>query len=122
MLGGIEEWFYRALAGIDIDMSRANPWQRITIRPSIAVAVPQVRATYASKLGLIQVVRNAQEYTITVPVRSTIVLPLNFAKQQVLLEKGTHWKRAKPAHSDEHTATFEVAAGTYHFRTEPAHN
>ena len=118
MLGSIENWFYGALAGIDIDMSRTNPAQRITIRPS-AAEVPQIRATYASKLGPISVSRNVQEYTITVPVRSTIVLPLSVAKQKILLEKGTHWKRAKPNHADEHAATFEVAAGTYHFRMEP---
>lgn len=119
MLGSIENWFYGALAGIDLDMSRTSPAQRITIRPSTA-EVPQVRATYNSKLGLISVSRNAQEYTLTVPVRSTIVLPLCAANQKVLLEKNTHWKRAKPQHSDEHTATFEVAAGTYHFRIERA--
>jgi alpha-L-rhamnosidase len=90
MLGGAEEWFYRGLAGIDVDMSRAKN-ERITIRPQIIKGVNWVRGSYASTLGLVKSEwrRRHGEVTVTinVPVEVTINLPWN--KRRVL-PAGTH--------------------------------
>jgi hypothetical protein len=52
MLGHAEEWFYRGLAGIDLDMSREGA-ARIRIAPA-CVGVRDVAASYQSRLGRIE--------------------------------------------------------------------
>src|SRR6185503_2035704 len=53
MLGGAEEWFYRALGGIDFDMSRPTD-ERITIRPELLDDLKWVKCSYDSVLGRIR--------------------------------------------------------------------
>jgi hypothetical protein len=53
MLGHAEEWFYRGLAGIDFDFSRATN-DRIRIHPAIVEGVHDAAATFQSKLGVIE--------------------------------------------------------------------
>ena len=55
MLGGGEEWFYRGLSGIDIDMSRAKAAERITIHPQVVDGVDWVKTSYRSVLGMVTV-------------------------------------------------------------------
>jgi len=50
MLGHAEEWFYRALAGIDFDLSRP-PGEQIILRPQPVGDLTGARATYRSVLG-----------------------------------------------------------------------
>jgi alpha-L-rhamnosidase len=52
MLGHVEEWFFRWLAGIDFDLSRA-PDERIILRPNPVGDVTAARASYRSALGVI---------------------------------------------------------------------
>ena len=52
MLGHAEEWFYRGLAGIDIDMSRPEPRQ-IVIRPAFLAGVPEAQAELHMVLGTV---------------------------------------------------------------------
>jgi len=54
MLGHAEMWFYRYLAGIDIDFRRDEP-ARITIKPAVIHGVGWVRAHYRSVMGEIGV-------------------------------------------------------------------
>ena len=99
MLGGAEEWFYRGLGGIDFDMSRRDPAQRITIRPqlvdNIDGEVPDpnsaqriqigptrpmgnwVKVSYNSVLGKIETswTRNTLDVTIPPNTQATIILP-----------------------------------------------
>jgi len=109
MLGGAEEWFYRGLGGIDIDLSRNAPEERLTIKPIAVAGVDWVRCAFDSALGNVQsdwkregdVVR----YVVTVPVVSTVVLP-----KGAIAEKGLHAVR-----SVGNQVVFRVEAGTWQF-------
>ena len=52
MLGHIEEWFYRGLGGIYLDMAKA-PGHQLQIRPAIVKGLQWVHVTYDSVLGKI---------------------------------------------------------------------
>lgn len=77
MLGHAEEWFYRGLAGIDVDFSREGA-QRILLSPAIVGKLQWVRVRYRSALGQVgsEWKRDGDqvEYSFTVPVESTIEL------------------------------------------------
>ncbi len=81
MLGSAEEWFYRRLGGVDIDLSRDDPAERITLRPIAVKGVDWVRCGFNSKLGKVESdwkrEGGAVHYTVTVPggVEATVVLP-----------------------------------------------
>lgn len=80
MLGAAEEWFYRRLGGLDVDLSRERVEERITVRPVALPGIDWVKTAFNSKVGLIQSdwKRNGRnvDYTITVPggVEATVVL------------------------------------------------
>jgi len=59
MLGHAEEWFYRGLAGIDVDMSRQSP-QQIIVRPALLKQARGARASIETVLGT---VRSSWTYT-----------------------------------------------------------
>jgi alpha-L-rhamnosidase len=79
MLGGAEEWFYRGLGGLDLDLSRTTQAERITIRPEVVGGVDWVKTSYASTLGRIGVqwhrVGAVVHLAVEVPVPATIDLP-----------------------------------------------
>ena len=52
MLGHAEEWFYRGLGGIDINMNQQEPRQ-ITIHPAFLAEVPEARAEVHTVLGTV---------------------------------------------------------------------
>jgi hypothetical protein len=52
MLGHVEEWFYRYLAGIDLDLSRPRE-ERITLRPTPVGDLASASASLDSPLGRI---------------------------------------------------------------------
>lgn len=78
MLGAAEEWFYRGLSGLDLDLSRSNKAERIIIRPDLVTGVDWVKTSYASTLGKVDVAwkRTAGkvQLTVRVPVESTVIL------------------------------------------------
>ena len=53
MLGHAEEWFYRGLAGINLDMSRPHD-ERLVLRPAVVGDLQWVKAHYKSALGMIE--------------------------------------------------------------------
>ena len=53
MLGHAEEWFYRGLAGIDIDFSRPESRQ-IVIRPAFLANIPQINGEVHTVLGTVK--------------------------------------------------------------------
>ena len=53
MLGHAEEWFYRGLAGINVDLSRPEP-QQIRIRPAFLAKVPEAQAEVHTVLGTVE--------------------------------------------------------------------
>ena len=124
MLGGAEEWFYRGLGGIDVDLSRANPDERITIRPGVLAGVDWVRCRYRSKLGEIesQWRRNATEATldVTVPAgaRATVYVPST--SSAVVMEGSVPAAKAKGVtllRRDGQALVYLVDSGTYRFKS-----
>jgi hypothetical protein len=90
MLGHAEIWFYRDLAGIQVDLSREHP-DRIVIRPSIVGDLHWAKASYDSVLGRIEArwERTGQQIraNVTVPSRATVYL-IDGSKREV--GPGTH--------------------------------
>jgi len=121
MLGGGEEWLYRGLGGIDLDMSR-GPSARITIRPQMVEGVSWVRCGYTSAEGRIesdwarQQGRTSMEVTIPAGAEATIVVPAH--GNDVILESGRPAERVSDlrlVRRDTESATYEVPSGSYHF-------
>ncbi len=80
MLGHVEEWFYRYLAGIDFDLSRPRD-ERITLRPTPVGDITWAGASFDSVLGRIssswKKVGGELVYEAEVPPNSsaTVLLP-----------------------------------------------
>jgi alpha-L-rhamnosidase len=54
MLGHGEEWFYRGLAGLSVDMSR-GPSEAIRIQPSFLEGVTSASASFVAPMGLVEI-------------------------------------------------------------------
>lgn len=109
MLGSAEEWFYRRLGGIDIDLSRKVPEERLTIQPIAVAGVDWVRCGFDSVLGKVESAWKRKgdivRYSVTVPVVSTVILP-----EGATAERGPHARRLA---GDQ--AIFRVGPGTWQF-------
>jgi alpha-L-rhamnosidase len=85
MLGHAEEWFYRGLAGIHVDMSQKPP-QKIRIEPAVVGDMAQVEASYHSVLGEVssQWGRQGKIFSLAVRIpagtQATIVLPPEYSR------------------------------------------
>ena len=85
MLGHAEEWFYRGLAGINVDLSRPEP-QQITIRPDFLAKVPEAQAQVHTVLGTVEsswtLEGSKVVWHLRIPAgsRATVVLPLAAAE------------------------------------------
>jgi alpha-L-rhamnosidase len=110
MLGSAEEWFYRRLGGVDVDLSREDAAERLTVRPIAVAGVDWVRCGFDSTLGKVEsdwkresgVVR----YTVAVPVEATVVLPVGAKVEGRGVKELGSWG------NDE---AFRVGAGTWSF-------
>lgn len=109
MLGSAEEWFYRRLGGMEIDLSRNVPAERLTVRPIAVGGVDWVHCGFDSALGKVesdwQREGDVVRYTVTVPVVSTVVLP-----QGATAEKGPRALRSVGGQ-----AVFRVQRGVWRF-------
>ena len=80
MLGSAEEWFYRGLGGINVDLSREGA-QRLVLHPVLAGNIQWTRAHYRSSLGEIDSEwhRGAAEtvYKFTVPANATAEIEID---------------------------------------------
>jgi hypothetical protein len=85
MLGHAEEWFYRGLAGIDFDRTRAVD-ERILIHPAIVGNVHGASATFQSSLGAIRSAwtrtGNTLRMDVSIPqgATATILFPPSYRK------------------------------------------
>ena len=92
MLGHAEEWFYRGLAGIDVDLSRPESRQ-ITIRPAFLARVPESNTpNYRPALGTVKSSwsRNGTKvvWRVRVPVGSHAIVVLPHAAAEVSMNGG----------------------------------
>ena len=80
MLGHAEEWFYRGLGGINVDMSAQAPRQ-IVLRPQIVGKLSYVRTSYVSAFGPIESNWRRSpsriEYEFTIPANASATAELN---------------------------------------------
>ena len=127
MLGAIEEWFYRGLGGIGVDLSRAEPAERISIRPRMPTGLAWAKAGYDSQLGHIESdwehTGDSVQITVTIPdgTEATVYVP---AVPVAEIREGDAAAEKRPGvwlvRRDNEGAVFRVSAGTYHFETSGA--
>jgi alpha-L-rhamnosidase len=122
MLGGAEEWFYRALGGIDFDMTRSKD-ERITIRPAMLEGVTWAKCSYKSVLGKIESdwkqEGGATSIDVAIPpgATATLILPLKMTpsapENGLPTGKGPHLTEVR---RDGAVVVYRAAAGLFHFR------
>jgi hypothetical protein len=122
MLGGAEEWFYRALGGIDFDMSRSKD-ERITIRPAMVDGVTWVKCGYKSTLGKIESdwkqEGGATSIDVAIPpgATATLILPVKMTPSapENGLPKG-RGPQLTEMRRDGEVVVYRATRGLYHFR------
>ena len=114
MLGGAEEWFYRSLGGIDLDLS-GDRQIGLTLRPVPVDGVEWVRSGYRSVLGNIEsdwkrIATGEVAFQLTVPVgaEATVILP-----GQIRSSPPT----AKRLADENGQTVYVVDGGSWEFRT-----
>src|SRR5947199_5726135 len=97
MLGHAEEWFYRGLGGIGVDMSAQGPRQ-LVLRPQMEGKLREVRTRYVSAWGPIESNwrRGAAEaeYEFTIPANASATVELSTAGPEALRIDGLTPARA----------------------------
>jgi hypothetical protein len=92
MLGHAEEWFYRGLGGINVDLSAKEPRQ-LVLRPQLAGKLTSVETRYVSALGPVESNWKrgpAQtEYTFTIPANAAATVQLMSSSPAALRIDGT---------------------------------
>ena len=122
MLGSAEEWFYRALGGIDFDMSRSKD-ERITIRPAMVDGVTWVKCGYKSTLGKIESdwkqEGGATSIDVAIPpgATATLILPVKMTPSapENGLPKG-RGPQLTEMRRDGEVVVYRATMGLYHFR------
>lgn len=130
MLGSVDAWFYRYLAGIQIDPA-APGWQNIIIKPHILDNLSFVSASVQTVRGMVvsnwRKTHDGLQLLVTIPVNSqaTVKLPKSGWEPIVILESGVvfweHGQTRQPVAGiadvrDEHAVvTLTVGSGTYNF-------
>jgi hypothetical protein len=122
MLGHAEEWFYRGLGGIDIDVSRQ--WaERLVLRPAVVGDVAWARASYRSALGPVSSgwKRGATEteYDFEIPVNMTATIEIATASPATVIVNGAQPSKAEgvvSASLQEDTVRIVAGSGRYHLR------
>ena len=116
MFGQVIEWFYRDLAGIDVDPAGPG-FRKIIIRPNPVGDLKWVEASYESLQGLIAVRwdREGEKLVlrVTIPANTT-------ATVFVPAKQGSEVKTAGQATSagrEADRAVFTIGSGTYSFES-----
>ena len=112
MLGHAEEWFYRGLAGIDVDLSRPESRQ-IAIRPAFLAKVSEAQAEVHTVLGTVESswTREGAKvvWRVVIPAGTRAIVALPQAAAEVSMNGGTP-PRASPA------GELSLGSGAYEFR------
>ncbi len=122
MLGHAEEWFYRGLAGLDLDFTRA-PGERIRIRPNVVGDITSARARYRSVGGEIvsdwKVEGGTFHLRAIVPPNTTATVYVPTAAPDSVTEGGRPAAKSPGVRfvtAENGVAAFQVESGTYQFR------
>jgi alpha-L-rhamnosidase len=121
MFGDISAWFYRALAGINLDPA-VPAYKHFLIRPNVVGDLTSAKASYDSVRGRIvsdwKVEKDGFHLTVTVPVSATasVFLP---CRDNAQIREGLDPAEKAPgvrfAGVENGRARYEVGSGTYHF-------
>jgi hypothetical protein len=122
MLGHGEEWFYRGLAGLTLDMARGAD-NAISLQPSLLSGIAQASATHRTPMGEVAIAWKRDDEGATVDivipagVRATLLLPA--AKDWL---EGT-MSASKSTGVIDQSGTPEglkltLASGSYHFTAQ----
>ncbi len=121
MFGDISAWFYKALAGINLDPA-APAFKRIIIRPNPVGDLTSAEASYDSVRGRIAsdwMIKDGHfNLTVTVPANTTATVALPTGSMASVLESGRPAIKAegvKGFRVEAGCAVFDVGSGTYHF-------
>ena len=128
MLGHAEEWFYRGLAGILVDLTSwpNNGDAQISIKPAIVGDLTHVSATYHSKAGLVASAwtRDGDKLTmdVTIPSSAYIFIPMEFSEEIMVNGKAIASTNAvhivfSDVPGSSRYATYQLPAGTYHIES-----
>jgi hypothetical protein len=117
MLGHMEEWLYRGLAGIDLDLSREEP-ERIRLAPALDSGAPDASATVKTVLGTIGSAWRrsggswSAEFVVPAGARATAMLPAGAICEQAKVH-GTDSGSGLGKRS--RTEKWVLGSGTYRF-------
>ncbi len=115
MMGSIDAWFYRTLAGIQPDETRPG-FERVVIKPYIPVSLTSVKASVQTVRGRVAVDWKKQsgslQLNVTIPANSTatIYVPATSAKQV------QSTPALKSARFESGAVVYEIGSGDYEFR------
>ena len=126
MLGHGEEWFYRGLAGLTIDMARGSG-DDILLQPSFLSGIGNASASYQAPQGFVSL---AWQHT-GAPASVDVTVPAG-AFVHLRLPAAAEWREANApvdrtaglVHSSRDTKALDLtlASGTYHFSTSSLPN
>jgi hypothetical protein len=124
MLGHAEEWFYRGLAGISVDVDRPEA-ERIQIRPIPVGAIESASASYQSVFGEVRSAWTHQAHRFTLHVRipagSVATLEIPASNAASVMESGRRPDQATGilnSRASEHGVICVVVSGDYTFTSE----
>lgn len=116
MLGSIDGWFYRTLAGIQPDEARPG-FEHILIKPFIPDSLSHVQASVQTVRGRVAVEWTKKngplELKVTIPVNSSATLHVPAAS----IKQVQNTPPLKPVRFEKGVAVYEVGSGAYEFRS-----
>jgi hypothetical protein len=119
MLGSAEEWFYRGLGGINVNLARDGAG-RLVLHPTVVGNISWTRAKYHSALGEIESEwhRGPAEtvYNFTVPANATATIEIDSGGAGVTTVNGVppaHASGVLEAHIDGDRIEMTVGSGKY---------
>jgi hypothetical protein len=122
MLGSAEEWFYRGLGGIKVDLAREGA-QRLVLHPVLAGKIQWARAHYRSAFGEIESDwhRGATEtvYNFTIPANATATIEIDSAAAAMATVNGiptAHASGVLETHIEGAGLEMKVGSGKYEVR------
>jgi hypothetical protein len=122
MLGSAEEWFYRGLGGINVDLAREGA-QRLVLHPVLAGNIQWARVHYRSALGEIESEWHrgvaATIYDFTIPANATATIEIDSAAAGMVSVNGALPARASgvlETHIDDARVVMTVGSGKYEVR------
>jgi alpha-L-rhamnosidase len=121
MYGDISAWFYKALAGINLDPA-APAFKHFIIKPNLVGGLTSAKASYDSARGRIvsdwKTRDGRLELTVAIPANTSATVSVPVADAAAIKEDGKPAANAvgiRLLRVESGRTLFEVGSGTYHF-------